>query len=255
MGHIVADFYHKVQFPGHYTQKEVLKKTQDFFLSKYIDISLLPFKGKILEAGCGTGYTTHVIASLRRDVKITGLDFSKGSLQFASDFSMENNYHNIKYRWMDLRNIDLDEDDYDMLICSAVLHHIENHKPIFKNLCKFVKKNGIIIIGLYHPWGRFTLHIRQKIFKITRGRMRWIDPRIRTENWTDARKKVWYRDQYEHPYEEDYSHKTLKSWFEQEGITYLDSIPKYDGSNFNYNMHMLTKTGSQGGLFIFVGKK
>lgn len=255
MGHIVADFYHDIQFPGHYTQKEVLEKAQDFFLADYIDISLLPFKGKILEAGCGTGYTTHVISSLRRDVKITGLDFSKGSLKFATDFASENNYPNIDYKWADLRNIELDEYDYDMLICSGVLHHIENPRPIFTNLCKHVKKGGIIIIGLYHPWGRFPLHIRQKIFKINGGRMRWIDPRIRTENWTDARKNTWYRDQYEHPHEEDYSHKTLKTWFDEEGITFLDAIPKFNGSDFSYNSYMLTKMGSQGGLFIFVGKK
>jgi len=85
--------------------------------------------------------------------------------------------------------------------------------------------------------------------------MRWVDPRIRTENWTDQRKETWYRDQYEHPHEEDYSHKTLRQWFKEEGISYVGSLPKYDGSNVNYNLYMLTKMGSQGGLFIFIGRK
>jgi len=83
MEHIVSKFYHKIQFPGHYTQKEVLKKSEDFFLDEYIKLPYLPFKGKVLEAGCGSGYTTHVIATLRRDIEITGVDFSKGSLEFA----------------------------------------------------------------------------------------------------------------------------------------------------------------------------
>lgn len=154
---------------------------------------------------------------------------------------------------MDLRDIQLD-DEYDMLICSGVLHHIENPQPIFHNLCKLVKKNDIVAVGLYHPWGRTAVHIRQKIFKLTRGCMRWIDPRIRTENWTEQRKRTWFRDQYQHPHE-DYSHKTLLSWFKNENITFIDSIPKFSGSHTDYNFYMLTKTGSQGGLYIFVGKK
>ena len=255
MVHIVEDFYHKIQFPGHFSQKEILKKTEDFFLTKFLTLDYLPFKGKILEAGCGTGYTTHVIANLRRDVQILGTDFSKGSLEFASNFSKQNNYQNITFQWMDLRNIDIPEKSFDMVICSGVLHHIENPRPIFSNICNLLKKNGTMIVGLYHPYGRTSTHIRQQIFKITKGRMRWIDPRIRNENWMEQRKIIWYKDQYQHPYERDYDQKLLKKWFDEEGITLVGSIPEFTGSNIGYNFYMLTKTGSQGGLYIFVGKK
>lgn len=255
MTHTVEDFYHEIQFPGHYSQKEVFKKIENFFLSDFLTLDYLPFKGKILEAGCGTGYTTHVIANMRRDAQITGIDFSKGSLKFASNFTKQNNYPNITYHWMDLRNINFPEKSFDMIICSGVLHHIENPRPIFSNLCKLLKKNGTIIVGLYHPWGRLSTHFRQKIFKITQGKMRWIDPRIRKEDWTKERKQVWYRDQYNHPHEVDYGHKILKKWFSEAGISLVDSIPKFDGSNIGYNFYMWTRTGSQGGLYIFVGKK
>jgi len=255
MEHVVSKFYHKIQFPGHYTQKEVVEKSEDFFLDEFMKLSFLPFKGKLLEAGCGTGYTTHVISNIRRDIKIKAVDFSKGSLEFAKNFSTENNYQKINFEHMDLRDIKLNENYYDMVICSGVLHHIENPRPIFHNLCKLLKKNGTIVIGLYHPWGRFSLHVRQKIFRLTGGKPRWLDPRIRTEKWTEERKDTWFRDQYEHPHEEDYSHKTLLKWFEEEGISFVGSIPKFSGSHTSYNSYMLTKMGSQGGLFILVGKK
>ena len=74
MANIVSEFYHDVQFPGHYTQNEVLEKSDDFFLSEFMDLDFLPYQGKILEVGCGTGYTTHVLANTRRDVKIEGVD-------------------------------------------------------------------------------------------------------------------------------------------------------------------------------------
>jgi len=113
----------------------------------------------------------------------------------------------------------------------------------------------VFICGLYHPYGRFSVHTRQKFFKISRGRFRNIDPRLRTENWTDERKEIWFRDQYDHPHERDYSHKTLLGWFKEENLNLVGSIPKYSGNDFSYNLELLTKYGSQGGLFIFVGRK
>ncbi len=156
---------------------------------------------------------------------------------------------------MDLRDIQLPENHYDMLICSGVLHHIENPRPIFTNLCKLVKPNGVVVAGLYHPWGRFSVHSRQKFFKLTGGRMRWVDPRIRKEDWTEQRKETWYRDQYDHPHEEDYGHKTLLQWFNEENISFVGALPKYPGSDVSFNLYMLTKMGSQGGLYILVGRK
>lgn len=87
LDYTVVEFYHDIQFPGYYTQEEVMKKSQDFLLSKFLKISYLPYQGKILEAGCGTGYTTHIISNLRRDTKITAIDFSRVSLAYASNFS------------------------------------------------------------------------------------------------------------------------------------------------------------------------
>jgi len=251
----VSKFYHKIQFPGHYTQKEVMKKSEDFFLADWIRLPYLPFKGKILEAGCGSGYTTHVIATCRRDIEITGIDFSKGSLEFAENFTSQNNYHNTKFQWMDLKDIQLPENHYDIVICSGVLMAIDDHRPIFTNLCKLAKNNGVVIIGLYHPWGRFSTHLRQIFFKITGGKMRWVDPRIRNEGWTPQRNETWYMDQYVHPREEDHSHKTLMKWYNEEGISFKEAIPKYDGGDLTYNLYMLTRMGSQGGLYIFMGKK
>jgi len=82
----VSSYYDQIQFPGFYSQKEIIKKSQDFFLSQYLKIALLPFKGKILDAGCGTGYITHIMANLRTDVQIKGIDFAKNSVEYAYIF-------------------------------------------------------------------------------------------------------------------------------------------------------------------------
>jgi len=249
----VSEFYNKIQFPGHYTQKNVMEKYDDFYLEKYLAISYLKSRPKILDAGCGTGFTTHVISSLRTDAEILGIDFSKGSIEFAKNFSKNHNYPKVRFELMDLKNLQLNS-KFDLIHCSGVLHHIENPRPIFTNLCKLLEPEGLFILGLYHNFGRFSTHVRQKIFKLTRGRFKSIDPRLRKENWSNERKQIWFNDQYQHPHEDSYSHRTVLKWFKEENLEFIGSIPKFDNS-FDFDFKMLTTTGSQGGLFIFIGKK
>ena len=186
----VSEFYNKIQFPAHYTQEDVIKKYGDFYLEGFISFTYLKHHPKILDAGCGTGFTTHVISSLRRDAEILGIDFSKGSIKFAKNFSKNHNYPKVRFELMDLKNLQLDS-KFDLIHSSGVLHHIENPRSIFTNLCKLLEPEGLFILGIYHNFGRFSTHVRQKIFKLTRGRFKSIDPRIRKENWSDERKQIW----------------------------------------------------------------
>ena len=69
MEHVVSKFYHKIQFPGHYTQKEVIKKSEDFFLVDYIRLKDLPFKGKIVYDGLFQTYNFYFGAGIKRELK------------------------------------------------------------------------------------------------------------------------------------------------------------------------------------------
>jgi len=230
-----------------------MKKYVDFYLDEYLTITHLKSHPKILDAGCGTGFTTHVISSLRREAEILGIDFSKGSIEYAKNFSKNHNYPKVRFELMDLKNLQLDS-KFDLIHCSGVLHHIENPRPIFSNLCKLLKSDGLFILGLYHNFGRFSTHVRQKIFRLTKNRFKLIDPRIRKEKWSNERKQIWFNDQYQHPHEDSYSHRTILKWFKEENLEFIGSIPK-SLNTYSFDLEMLLTTGSQGGLFIIIGKK
>ena len=66
---------------------------------------------------------------------------------------------------MSLFNLFFKEEFFDTIISNGVLHHTENPKLAFIELTKYLKKEGYIIIGLYHKYGRIFTKIRQFIIK------------------------------------------------------------------------------------------
>ena len=92
---------------------------------------------------------------------------------------------------------------------------------------------------------------------------------------SDNEKKSWINDQYFHPIEELHTLDEVLSWFNKNNIEYISSIPSCDfDDNSNYEnifekktpgdkysrlinqfSMIFNKLGSDGGLFIVIGKK
>ena len=76
LGKKIKRFYDKNGFPGRYSAGDVLKYYNEnrylTFIGRYISGT-----SNVLDAGCGTGFTTNHFARKNTDVKFTGVDFSK----------------------------------------------------------------------------------------------------------------------------------------------------------------------------------
>ena len=55
---------------------------------------------------------------------------------------------------------------FDVIISNGVLHHTAVPYKSFCELTKLLKKDGIIVIGLYHKYGRLITYFKQFVFKI-----------------------------------------------------------------------------------------
>jgi len=60
--------------------------------------------------------------------------------------------------------------------------------------------------------------------------------------------RAWFEDQYNHPHESAHDFSEVLSWFDQAGITFVDSIPRS-------RLQLLLTGGREGGLFIMIGRK
>ena len=123
-------------------------------------------KKKILIVGCGTGRQIFNYSGIN-DVDIFAIDISKSSLAYAKRKTDQYKIQNIKYYQTDLLNIDLLNESFDMIICTGVLHHMEKPFEGLKSLCKVLKPNGFMKLGLYSTIARSNIReLRNDIKKL-----------------------------------------------------------------------------------------
>ncbi len=107
----------------------------------------------ILVAGCGTGNQL-LQAQIFKNAEIIGIDLSLSSLSYAKRKLDELDIKNVKLVQMDILEINLLHRKFDIILCSGVLHHMQNPLIGFNALLGALKSNGFMKLGLYSELAR-----------------------------------------------------------------------------------------------------
>lgn len=274
----VTSFYQDAPFPNYDEFDSIAsldeRVTSNPFLKdlkKYIGLNK-----SIIEVGSGTSQLSIALAYGTNN-KVVALDPTLESLQLGVDFAFRNSITNVDFIRADLFDEPILEKSFDVVWCSGVLHHTKNPKAGFSIIRKWVKPDGLIIIGLYNKYGRLWTILRRLLYgilpkhKMSKAIIGFLDPYLRG---ISSKQKInaWFRDQYEHPVESLHSLDETLDWFRDNNVEYLGSIPAADAeeeftsiSNFTQNksnainrisnqINMLFEnSGKEGGLFIIFG--
>ena len=269
---IQSDFYNDVKFPNYDNVEDfgsLLDKSRRSILIKKLDDEI-PMGSNILEAGCGTGQLSITLSRYAR--QIYGIDLSKGSLIEAKQFINSNDIKSVHLFRMNIFKLFFEENTFDVIISNGVLHHTYNPKLAFSKLVRVLKPGGIIVIGLYHRYGRIIQKIRQSLIKNFGDSFKFLDKRFR-EKISDKKKYAWFLDQYKNPSETTHTYLEVLNWFKVENIEFLSSIPfdfnpenklfqKREAKNrfeiflneisLAFNLNQIYQEGS---FFVMIGKK
>ena len=196
---------------------------------------------------------------------------SECSLTEAKKFISQNEIKNVYLLKMNIFKLFFEKNFFDIVISTGVLHHTHNSELAFKKLVEVLKVKGIIIIGLYHKYGRTIQKIRQKLIHIFGDKLKFLDKRF-SENIPEKQKYAWFLDQYKNPSETTHTVSEVMKWFKKNNIQYLSSLP----INFNLDDKLFEKKEIEsgfnsffeeflqvinfkqiyeGGFFIIIGKK
>ena len=271
----VIDFYKESPFPNYKDTDNkftILKKGNKNSLAAQFK-KFIGFKKNVLEVGCGTGQLA-IYFSIGTNNHIVGLDATMDSLMLANNFCKKNEISNTTFVNADIFEDVLKDNFFDFIWCNGVLHHTKDPYGAFKILIKSLKKDGYVLIGLYNKIGRIRTLIRKYLYKVFGKRVLMIiDPTLRNLKDHKEEQNAWIRDQYIHPLESLHTLDEVQDWFKKNHTSFISSIPSSDfnpdcsdifkkkstGSYFsrlfNQIVMIFNALGSDGGLFVVIGKK
>ena len=135
-----------------YHQKNWYLHQQNWFLDRFGWKNLNNFnkflktKDKILDAGTGIGNSAKLFSSNLQS-QVFAIDASE-SIDFA--YKKYGKTINIHFLQADLRRLPFRKRFFDFICSDQVLHHTKNTETSFKNLTKYLEKNGLISIYVYN---------------------------------------------------------------------------------------------------------
>ena len=102
----------------------------------------LPKKARVLDAGCGPGGDTKLLAD--KGFETCACDLSAEMLKLASEFEPR-----AEYDQADIQNLPYEGEFFDGLVCCAVLHHLEPESQLkaIKELYRVLKLEGGLLLS------------------------------------------------------------------------------------------------------------
>lgn len=116
-----------------------------------------PMGATVLEAGCGIGSQTVILAKNNPDTRFVSIDVSPGSLAKAKETVQRAGLANVRFEQADIFNLPFAEESFDHIFVCFVLEHLADPAAALHALRKALKKGGTIQV-IEGDHGSFYCH-------------------------------------------------------------------------------------------------
>jgi SAM-dependent methyltransferase len=115
----------------------------------------------ILIAGCGTSQAAkHALRWPKAHV--TGIDISGTSVQCTDELKRKYNLANLEVYQLPIDRVTELATTFDQIVCTGVLHHLENPDAGLATLRDVLKRDGAMHLMVYAPYGRTGIYMLQE---------------------------------------------------------------------------------------------
>jgi cyclopropane fatty-acyl-phospholipid synthase-like methyltransferase len=145
-----AEAYDRMRELGFYYHYVDFKVAQSEIPFIEAALSLEP-ESRILDLGCGSG--RHAILLAQKGYRVTGIDYSEGSLEIARGEARRQGL-DITFRQQDMRTLD-EVSSYDAVLvmdCAFGLFDDDENEDVFARVAQSLKPGGGVLLNLFNPY-------------------------------------------------------------------------------------------------------
>lgn len=107
-----------------------------------------PLQGKsVLDLGCGYGWHCG-FAAAQGATRVLGVDLSEKMIAQARE---RNAAAGVKYRVCGIDAYEYPENEWDCVVSNLALHYIERLEPVFAQIYKTLRPDGVFLLNIEHP--------------------------------------------------------------------------------------------------------
>jgi ubiquinone biosynthesis O-methyltransferase len=143
-----------------YTKIADLKRLQ--FIRQTL-LENVPQPAKILDVGCGNGIITMNLA--RWGFTVLGIDVSEKAIQEAM---AKNIFPNATFLVKSADELTADGAQYDGIVCSEVLEHLNNPSQLLRTLHQALKPSGVLIVTVPNGKGPRETLVTKPVLRLRR---------------------------------------------------------------------------------------
>jgi SAM-dependent methyltransferase len=108
--------------------------------------TVYPAGSKVLEAGCGVGAQTVILARNSPLAHITSIDISSESICLARQRAEKEHITQVKFQQADIFNLPFEPESFDHIFVCFVLEHLPEPQPALIHLKKVLRPGGTLTV-------------------------------------------------------------------------------------------------------------
>lgn len=110
----------------------------------------------ILDAGCGSGWTSLFLAYANPGAKIIGIDLSPKSVEVAKTRLNHHGFTNSEFYTLSIEDIDKLNYRFDYINCDEVIYLLPDAEKVLKLFQSLLNEQGIIRVNFHSYYQRFN---------------------------------------------------------------------------------------------------